>query len=94
MWDWDGHMGGGWWIAMMLFWLVVLVVVVWAITQATDRRRDRDEEWRRDRDDEWPRRRDTPREELDRRLARGEIDTEAYDELRARLEDGRREPVG
>lgn len=62
-------MGGGWWVLMLVFWLLVLASIVWALTRSFASgsvRGDRDHALR-----------DTPGEELDRRLARGEIDPES-----------------
>ena len=74
---WENGMGGGWWVLMIVFWLLVLAATVWALTRifasgSAGGERERSE-------------RDTPEEELDRRLARGEIDAENYREIRATL---------
>lgn len=73
---WDTGMGAGGWILMIILWVAVIVLIVWAIGRlfpprgATDSR-----EVAKDHADEI----------LDRRLARGEIDTEEYSRLRDAL---------
>ncbi len=78
----DGYgMSGGGWILMILAWAALLGVIVWAVVRI------------------FPGRAATigasselPLEILDRRLARGEIDPDTYDQLRAKLagDGGRR----
>ena len=80
MWDWDGHMGGGWWVVMMIFWLVVLAAVVWGVVQIANNSGREPTSGERQPPVE------SPREELDRRLARGEIDVDTYDVLRERID--------
>lgn len=82
---------GGWgsmtpfgWVLMVVLWVAVIAVVVWAVagifpggapgsgSPPPERREDGD--------------RESPEELLDRRLASGEIDPEAYDQIRERLE--------
>ena len=78
----DGYdMGSGGWITMILFWAVLVAAIVWAVRILPGRRGV---------PPVGPAER--PGEILDRRLARGEIDTETYDQLHARLagEDSRR----
>lgn len=78
---WNGGMGAAGWILMSGFWIVLVALVVWAVAAL------------------FPGRTvpgaaastEHPEEILDRRLARGEIDTEAYDELRGRLRAARAE---
>jgi putative membrane protein len=72
--------GAGGWILISLFWIVLLAAVVWPIARIVPSRTgqaagaggssNRPEE---------------PVDILDRRLARGEIDVETYDELRSKL---------
>ncbi|HUY58551.1 MAG TPA: hypothetical protein VMV16_02460 [Solirubrobacteraceae bacterium] len=71
-------MGAGDWVLMVVFWVVLVSVIVWVIARLFPTRTDA----RRDAGDAS----DTPRELLDRRLARGEIDTPTYDALRAKLD--------
>jgi putative membrane protein len=87
--EWGGqsdHMSSGewWWMAfMMLFWVAVLVLLVWAVvrlSRAIESGRGPAAVSRQ------PEQRDTPRETLDRRYAAGEIDSAAYNEIRAGLE--------
>ena len=71
----DGYdMGSGGWIMMILFWTVLLAVIVWAVRYVP-----------RGRGATGTRPPEQAREILDARLARGEIDTETYDRLRAKL---------
>ena len=68
----DGFdMNASGWVMMIGLWALLLLVVVWAISRLTDRPAESREE--------------RPIEILDRRLARGEIDTATYEELRAKL---------
>lgn len=74
----DGYdMGSGGWTVMILFWAVVVAAIVWAVF-VLPARRDAVQAGAVER----------PRDILDSRLARGEIDTETYDQLRAKLADG------
>lgn len=82
MMDWDGGMGVGAWLLMALFWGLLIVAVVWALANLFPARGAGQED--------VPER---PEEILDRRLARGEIDTATYDELRAKLTGARAERV-
>jgi putative membrane protein len=70
-----GHAGmdAGWWALMMFFWVGLAGVVIWAVVRSVTSR-----------DPSQPAG-ETPEKILDRRLASGEIDTETYDQLRARL---------
>lgn len=79
---WDGGMGAAGWIVMMLFWVGLVAVIVWAVANLFPSRAGRDEG--------VPER---PEEILDKRLARGEIDPQTYDELRAKLRVARAERV-
>jgi len=76
---WDSGMGGGWWFLMIVAWIVVIALVVWAIARLFPSRSGGDAGGRE-------KERETPREILDLRLARGEIDTEEYARLRDALE--------
>ncbi len=79
---WDGGMGAAGWIVMMLFWVGLVAVIVWAVANLFPSRAGRAEG--------VPER---PEEILDKRLARGEIDPQTYDELRAKLRVARAERV-
>lgn len=79
---WEGGMGAGGWILMAVLWFALVAVIVWAVANLFPSRAGRDES--------APER---PEEILDRRLARGEIDQAAYDELRAKLRAARAERV-
>lgn len=72
---WGYGMGGGW-LLMTLWWVlliaVVVALVVWIFPRETRRSAD-------------PRPAPTPRDVLDQRLARGEIDIETYRTLRQEL---------
>ena len=74
---WENGMGGVWWVLMIVFWLLVLASIVWALTRIFASGSAGGERGQSVRD--------TPEDELDRRLARGEIDPEAYREIRATL---------
>lgn len=74
----DGYdMGSGGWTVMILFWAVVVAAIVWAVF-VLPARRGAVQAGAVER----------PRDILDARLARGEIDTETYDQLRAKLAGG------
>jgi putative membrane protein len=75
-----GFYGGGWWwmligmVSMVLFWGTIIWLVVWGIKQFTgDRRGDTGS-------------RETPLEIAQRRLARGEISREEFEELKQALQ--------
>ena len=74
MYGWDNGMGAGGWVLMILAWVALIGLIVWAISRlfparsASDSREQTTTE--------------TPEEILDRRLARGEIDTDEYARLR------------
>ena len=72
---WDG-MGAGWWAFMSVLWLALIVAVVWAGARLFPGRGEPTGD------------RERPDEILDRRLARGEIDPETYESLRAKLGGG------
>lgn len=73
---WDNGMGAGGWVLMILAWVALLGLVVWAIGQLLPARSGGDA---REQTAE------TPEDILDRRLARGEIDTDEYALLREAL---------
>lgn len=76
MYGWDDGMGAGGWVLMLFLWVALIVTIVWAITRLVPSRtggNGREE------------RKETPDEILDRRLARGEIDTDEYVKLRDAL---------
>ena len=72
----DG-MGAGGWVLMIVFGTALLALIAWAIARFTPHRSA---------DVPAPLRpADEPVEILDRRLARGEIDVETYEQLRSKL---------
>ena len=78
MYGWDNGMGAGGWVLMILAWVVLIGLIVWAIARIFPalsgggaRREDANAE--------------TPQQILDRRLARGEINTDEYARLRDAL---------
>ena len=73
---WDNGMGAGGWVLMIFAWVALLGLVVWAISRLFPTRAGGDS---REQTAE------TPEETLDRRLARGEIDTDEYARLRDAL---------
>ena len=79
---WENGMGGGGWVLMALFWIVLVALIVWALTRFASGSRS-----------EAPAL-ESPEQELDRRLARGEIDSEAYEEVRATLRAAREDKLG
>jgi putative membrane protein len=72
----DG-MGAGGWVLMVVFGTALLALIAWAIARIAPNRTDEVRESRRPTDE--------PVEILDRRLARGEIDVESYEQLRSKL---------
>ena len=75
---WGFHEGMGWWmvfggLGMLVFWATVIGLVVWGINR-TSRPDDRDHI-------------DSPVEIAKRRLARGEITRDEYEELSKTLRD-------
>lgn len=79
---WDG-MGVAGWLLMALFWGGLIAAIVWALASLFPSRGSADPVGGAERPDEI----------LDRRLARGEIDTKTYDELRTKLRGARAERV-
>ena len=73
--NWSGGMGAAGWVLMSVFWVVLIAAIVWAMA-ALFGRNDRSS---------GTTSADRPDEILDRRLAAGEIDSDAYDTLRAKL---------
>jgi putative membrane protein len=71
-------MGAGDWGLMALLWVAVVALIVWLIVRLTAVAADGPGA-----DD---RRSETAREILDRRLARGEVDPETYEQLREQLD--------
>ncbi len=80
-WGWGG-MGALGWIVMPIFWIALIALIVWAVTRLTHAGGGRGES-------RIERREDTPQEILDRRFASGEIDTSAYEQMKARLAERR-----
>lgn len=74
MWGYD-HGGGLMGIGMILLWLVPIVLLVWLFARMVGGKGDADASCRR-----------SPREILDERYARGEIDRDEYQRRRADLE--------
>ena len=79
---WDGDMGVTGWLLMTVFWVALIAGIVWAVGNLFPSRRGGSTV--------APER---PEEILDRRLAAGEIDTAAYEELRSKLRAARAERV-
>ena len=71
---WYNGMGAGGWILMSLFWAGLLAAIVWAGARLFARPGSVDR---------FEGAGERPEEILDRRLARGEIDTDTYEKLRA-----------
>ncbi|OFW71384.1 MAG: hypothetical protein A2Y55_05655 [Actinobacteria bacterium RBG_16_68_12] len=81
---WDG-MGVAGWFLMTVFWVALIAAIVWAVANLFPGRGSYEPT-----SAERPER---PDEILDRRLARGEIDSSTYDELRTKLRAARAERV-
>ncbi len=81
---WDG-MGVAGWFLMTVFWVALIAAIVWAVANLFPGRGSSEPT-----SAERPER---PDEILDRRLARGEIDSSTYDELRSKLRAARAERV-
>lgn len=73
---WNNGMGAGGWVLMIFAWVALIALIVWAITRLFPTRAG---------DDSGKQVAETPDEILDRRLARGEIDTDEYARLRDAL---------
>jgi putative membrane protein len=71
-------MGAAGWIFMGLFWIAIIGLAVWAVAALLPGNRAA-----------GPGRTESPREILDRRFARGEMDTEQYRLARDELADDR-----
>ncbi len=76
---WHYHDGMGWWMVFGMFWTIVFSVaviwlVVWAVNKFSERRH------------EAPSSSESPLEIAKRRLARGEITTEQFEELKKALQ--------
>lgn len=84
MMDGWGGMGITGWFLMTVFWIALMVAIIWAVANLFPGRGATESS------DERPER---PEEILDRRLARGEIDSATYDELRNKLRVARVERV-
>jgi putative membrane protein len=76
---WDGMSTAGW-LVMTAFWVALLAAIVWVVLSLSPGRRDT-----------ASRTPERPEDILDRRLAQGEIDAQAYDELRATVRAARTE---
>jgi putative membrane protein len=76
-------MDAGGWIFMVLLWAVLLGVIVWAIVRVFPSRGTDDAPAAK----VAPPRAESAKEILDRRLASGEIDAEAYDAIASRIGD-------
>ena len=74
-----GIYGGEWWwmlfgsIWMIIFWGAIIWLIVWGVRQFTSERRE-------------PSSRETPLEIAQKRLARGEITREGFEELKQALQ--------
>ncbi len=77
---WGYGPGAGWMLLMPLLWVGLLGGIVWAVVRLARSPGERSAER-----GQVPPRRESPQEILDRRLALGEIDVDAYTQLRARL---------
>ncbi len=81
---WDG-MGVAGWFLMTVFWVALIAAIVWAVANLFPGRGSSEPM--------SAERSERPDEILDRRLARGEIDSSTYDELRSKLRAARAERV-
>jgi putative membrane protein len=73
---WYGLMGAGDWVLMSVFWVALIALLAWAFASLVGR----NERGSNDSDER-------PEEILNRRLARGEIDTQTYNTLRDTLRE-------
>jgi uncharacterized membrane protein len=69
---WCGHLGVGGWVVIGLFWATFLGLVLWALSRLFTPARPADG-------------RDGDADDLDQRLARGELDLREYQALRKGL---------
>lgn len=74
--------GLGWMFVMPIIWIALIALIIWAVVRLTH-------DWR-PRHNGSAVHEETPEEILDRRYARGEIDTEEYRQARANLTEHRR----
>jgi len=81
---WDG-MGVAGWFAMTVFWVALIAAIVWSLANLFPGRNSGEPT--------NGERSERPEDILDRRLARGEIDSSTYDELRTKLRVARAERV-
>ena len=73
---WNDGMGAGGWVLMIFAWVALIALIVWAITRLFPTRSGGDSRGQVA---------EKPDAILDRRLARGEIDTDEYARLRDAL---------
>lgn len=78
MWMHDGAMGWGWGVLgmvwMLVFWVMIIGLIAWAVRQFSGGRRGESGES------------ESPLEIAQKRLARGEISREEFEELRVTLQ--------
>jgi len=79
---WDG-MGVAGWFLMTVFWVALIAAIIWAVGNLFPGRNSGEPT--------SVGRSERPEEILDQRLARGEIDSSTYDELRTKLRTARAE---
>ncbi|HQZ85751.1 MAG TPA: hypothetical protein PLB21_09030 [Actinomycetota bacterium] len=80
-----GGMGWGGMIGMILFWVVLIGLIIWAVSRLLPGRPMQDGASQSGREQ--------PKDILDRRFARGEIDLETYQAQRAALASERGEEL-
>ncbi len=76
---WGFHDGMGWWMlfggmGMMVFWAVIIGLVVWSVTRVAGGREERGEQSQ------------SPIDIVERRLARGEISKDEFEDLKRALQ--------
>ncbi len=76
---WGFHDGMGWWMlfggmGMMVFWAIIIGLVVWGVTRVAGGRERRGEQ------------RHSPIDIVERRLARGEISMDEFEDLKRALQ--------
>jgi len=81
---WDG-MGVAGWFVMTVFWVALIAAIIWAVANLFPGRSASEPT--------AVERSERPEDILDQRLARGEIDSSTYDELRTKLRAARAERV-